>query len=116
MMALPFVFVAFVINFPAGLLVYWITTNLWTVGQGLVVRRLAPPARAGRLRVPRGCPRPPGARRRRPSEKTTTGPRRERRVAPSDADGREAAPRRPHRGAAPPPPPRKKKKRSGRRR
>jgi YidC/Oxa1 family membrane protein insertase len=43
MMALPFVFVAFVINFPAGLLVYWITTNLWTVGQGLVVRKLAPP-------------------------------------------------------------------------
>ena len=27
MLALPFVFVVFVINFPAGLIVYWITTN-----------------------------------------------------------------------------------------
>src|SRR3954466_13480498 len=43
MMGLPFFFVPFVIGFPAGLLVYWITTNLWTVGQGIVVRRLAPP-------------------------------------------------------------------------
>src|SRR3954467_4428728 len=42
MMGLPFFFVPFVIGFPAGLLVYWITTNLWTVGQGVVVRRLAP--------------------------------------------------------------------------
>src|SRR5205085_1850925 len=37
MMGLPFFFVPFVIRFPAGLLVYWITTNLWTVGQGLVI-------------------------------------------------------------------------------
>src|SRR5919206_330667 len=43
MMGLPFFFVPFVIGFPAGLLVYWITTNLWTVGQGVVVRKLAPP-------------------------------------------------------------------------
>jgi YidC/Oxa1 family membrane protein insertase len=39
MYGLPFVFVFFVINFPAGLIVYWITTNLWTVGQGYVLRR-----------------------------------------------------------------------------
>ena len=38
-LALPFVFVIFVINFPAGLLVYWITTNLWTVGQGYLIRK-----------------------------------------------------------------------------
>jgi YidC/Oxa1 family membrane protein insertase len=25
-----------------GLVLYWVTTNLWTVGQGLVTRRLAP--------------------------------------------------------------------------
>ena len=30
-LALPFLFVAFVWQFPAGLLVYWITTNLWTI-------------------------------------------------------------------------------------
>src|SRR6478609_6533942 len=29
MIALPFVFVPFIQGFPAGLLVYWITTNLW---------------------------------------------------------------------------------------
>ncbi len=40
MMGLPFVFTIFIINFPAGLLLYWITTNLWTVGQATVVRRM----------------------------------------------------------------------------
>ena len=32
MIALPFVFVFFIKGFPAGLMVYWITTNFWTVG------------------------------------------------------------------------------------
>jgi YidC/Oxa1 family membrane protein insertase len=40
---LPLVFAAFVPNFPAGLIVYWITTNFWTLGQQVVVRRLWPP-------------------------------------------------------------------------
>src|SRR3954471_20332783 len=39
MYALPFVFVTFVINFPAGLLVYWITTNLWTIVQQWIIRK-----------------------------------------------------------------------------
>ena len=50
---LPFVFVFFIIDppggtgvFPVGLLIYWMTTNLWTVGQGIVTR--------GRARSP--CP------------------------------------------------------------
>ena len=30
-------------NFPTGLLVYWITTNLWTVGQAFVIRTWFPP-------------------------------------------------------------------------
>ena len=44
MLALPFVFILFIINatFPVGLLLYWVTTNLWTVGQGLVTRRMFP--------------------------------------------------------------------------
>ena len=42
MLALPFVFVIFIINFEAGLIVYWITTNTWTIGQQLAVRRLFP--------------------------------------------------------------------------
>ena len=40
--ALPFLFIPFVIHFKAGLVLYWATTNLWTVGQGIVTRRLVP--------------------------------------------------------------------------
>jgi YidC/Oxa1 family membrane protein insertase len=40
MVVLPVAFVFVVINFPVGLLLYWLTTNLWTVGQGVVTRRL----------------------------------------------------------------------------
>src|SRR5918998_1512600 len=48
MFALPFVFVIFIINFEAGLIVYWITTNVWTIGQQLLVKKLYPkPALAG---------------------------------------------------------------------
>ena len=42
LMVLPVVFVPFILNFPAGLMLYWLTTNLWTTGQGLVTRRLMP--------------------------------------------------------------------------
>jgi YidC/Oxa1 family membrane protein insertase len=42
MMVLPLVFIGVVAQFPAGLVLYWMTTNLWTVGQGLVTRRLVP--------------------------------------------------------------------------
>ena len=42
-MLLPFIIVPFIINFPAGLVVYWITTNFWTFGQQVVVRKIAPP-------------------------------------------------------------------------
>jgi YidC/Oxa1 family membrane protein insertase len=42
MMALPFFFIPFIVHFPAGLVLYWMTTNLWTVGQGLITRRLIP--------------------------------------------------------------------------
>jgi YidC/Oxa1 family membrane protein insertase len=40
MLGLPFVFVPFIIGFPAGLLVYWITTNIWTVSQQQVIKRV----------------------------------------------------------------------------
>ena len=37
---LPLVVVLFVFQFPvpAGLVIYWMTTNLWTAGQQLVMR------------------------------------------------------------------------------
>jgi YidC/Oxa1 family membrane protein insertase len=42
MMVLPIAFIPLIARFPTGLVLYWMTTNLWTVGQGLVTRRLAP--------------------------------------------------------------------------
>jgi YidC/Oxa1 family membrane protein insertase len=41
-LALPIVAIFFVIHFPTGLMLYWSTTNLWTVGQGLITRRFMP--------------------------------------------------------------------------
>jgi YidC/Oxa1 family membrane protein insertase len=39
----PFLFVPIIARFPSGLVVYWITTNFWTFGQQVAVRKLAPP-------------------------------------------------------------------------
>jgi YidC/Oxa1 family membrane protein insertase len=41
-MVLPIVFIPFILSFPSGLMIYWLTTNLWTTGQGIVTRRLMP--------------------------------------------------------------------------
>ena len=48
MFVLPLVFVPFIISFPAGLVLYWITTNVWTIGQQFVVKRVLPAPHAGR--------------------------------------------------------------------
>ena len=42
-LVLPIVFVPILINFEAGLLVYWITTNVWTFGQQIAVKKFLPP-------------------------------------------------------------------------
>jgi YidC/Oxa1 family membrane protein insertase len=42
MLVLPIVFIPFILHFPSGLMIYWMTTNLWTTGQGFVTRRLMP--------------------------------------------------------------------------
>ena len=42
LMVLPVAFVPFLLHFPAGLMIYWLTTNLWTTGQGMITRRLIP--------------------------------------------------------------------------
>ena len=39
MMVMPLFFVIFIFRFPSGLLVYWVTTNLWTIAQQYVIRR-----------------------------------------------------------------------------
>ena len=43
MFVLPVVIAPFIITQPAGLAVYWISTNIWTIGQQFVVKRIAPP-------------------------------------------------------------------------
>ncbi|MCW3003239.1 MAG: YidC/Oxa1 family rane protein insertase [Conexibacter sp.] len=40
MLVMPFLFVGFVFGFPAGLIMYWITTNIWTIGQQQFLRRV----------------------------------------------------------------------------
>ena len=97
MLALPFVFVIFIINFEAGLIVYWITTNTWTIGQQFLVRKLFPkPEPIGASDGAAGA-KPAGGK---------PGP-----SSPKAGGGNGAASRK-----APPPGPRKKKKRTGRRR
>jgi YidC/Oxa1 family membrane protein insertase len=106
MLLLPLVFVVILFRYPAGLLVYWITTNVWTIGQQfLIKRRLPPPAK------------PPDP----PPGSANGKPKRPLREAIAAATGSANADPQPatagsSTAAAPPRPPRKKKKRSGRRR
>jgi YidC/Oxa1 family membrane protein insertase len=55
MMIVPLIFITVIAGFPAGLVLYWVTTNLWTVGQGVITRRLMPktPAPSWPKRTPR---------------------------------------------------------------
>ncbi len=114
MFALPFVFVIFIINFEAGLILYWITTNVWTIGQQLLVKKLYPK------------PEPLDPRDAVPEQKPARG---KPAAAAALNDGAEAKPAAKQKAKAqssgdgngarakpPPGSPRKKKKRSGRRR
>ena len=58
-LALPFIFAFFIVNFPIGLMLYWVTTNLWTVGQGLITRRLVPKPEPPPKRTSRTPPKEP---------------------------------------------------------
>ena len=33
LLILPLAFLFVIVNFPAGLVLYWVTTNLWTTGR-----------------------------------------------------------------------------------
>ena len=112
MMALPFVFVPFIQSFPAGLIVYWITTNFWTVGQQYVIRRTAGlPVRGAPTPVPAGAAAATAA------EPPPIPERRSKAKAKATANGRDGDAPAPRRASAPPPPPRqRRKKKTGRRR
>lgn len=60
-LGLPVLFAPFVLiyNFPAGLMIYWLTTNLWTTGQGFVTRRLRPAPAEPEKRSSRTPPKEP---------------------------------------------------------
>jgi YidC/Oxa1 family membrane protein insertase len=121
MLAMPFVFGIFLVNFKAGLIVYWITTNVWTIGQQLLVKKLYPKPAAfvSKADEPdggggaRGKPAPdePAPAPAPAASKAAVGKGRGRVKAAvsNDSSGNGAS-------AKPPPNPRKKKKRSGRRR
>jgi len=123
MMALPFVFVTFIINFPAGLIIYWITTNVWTIGQQLAIKRWLPPPEPITATAGGGAVALSGNGESRPArgktveekpaiEEKKPGRRGKAKAeAASSSNGDDGA-----KPAAPPPGPRKKKKRSGRRR
>jgi YidC/Oxa1 family membrane protein insertase len=100
MMFLPIIFITFVAQFPMGLILYWMTTNLWTVGQGLITRRLVPKPN--------------------PSAPPPTGPKRSSRTPPKDDDDgtseNGAIPGSPRPSPAPPQTRRVKKKKGGARR
>jgi YidC/Oxa1 family membrane protein insertase len=60
MFILPLIFVPFVISFPAGLIVYWITTNVWTIGQQYTIGKIIPmPKVATAAEVAAAKPPPP---------------------------------------------------------
>jgi YidC/Oxa1 family membrane protein insertase len=56
-MLLPIVFIPFILEFPSGLMIYWLTTNLWSTGQGIITRRLMPRPVAPPKRTSRTPPR-----------------------------------------------------------
>ena len=124
MLLLPLFFVIFIISFPAGSILYWITTNTWTIAQQAAIRRRIGPV----LPVTPAAPAPSSGRRDgRPAATDANGDgpgggggvsgllrgkakseeKQLAAVGPSTGTRRETRP---------PPPPRKKTKRSRRRR
>lgn len=68
MLALPLIITPFIINFPAGLILYWITTNVWTIGQQFVIQRIIPapqPPTPEEIAAAKPPPPPPKKKKRR---------------------------------------------------
>jgi YidC/Oxa1 family membrane protein insertase len=71
MFLLPLIFVPFILKFPAGLILYWITTNIWTIGQQLAIRKIIPvpvvatPEGAAAIQAAKPPPPPPRKKKKR---------------------------------------------------
>ena len=66
--ALPVIFTPFILTFPVGLVLYWITTNVWTIGQQYAVKAFwpAPPvATVEEVKATRAPPPPPRKKKKR---------------------------------------------------
>ncbi len=122
MLLMPLFFVVFIISFPAGVIVYWITTNSWTILQQYIVKRRLGPmgplptaeataggGRGGGTAVATAEPAANGS-----SGGGLAGLLRGRTKSADEPVSVGGGSR--GTGAPPPRPPRKKKKRSGRRR
>ena len=120
-LALPFLFVAFIWQFPAGLLVYWITTNLWTILQQSIIKKRLGPLREQAMAAAKAAKEEQEAAKQKGGGKSKSdgkgGGRALGKLSPTaataDSGGGDAKART---NGPPPAPPRKKKKRSGRRR
>src|SRR4051795_5826041 len=127
-LALPFFFIAVIWRFPAGLLIYWITTNLWTILQQSIIKKRLGPLRAEVAAAAKAAKEKEKAEKAegeqvkgKGKEKGGGGSRPLGKLSPTAAvaageGGGGAAAKRSGTNAPPPAPPRKKKKRSGRRR
>ena len=104
MLLLPVVFVVILYRYPAGLLVYWITTNTWTIGQQYLIKKRMPPPPKPDVSAAAANGKPKGSLRTAIAA-ATAGASAERKPVTTPAPS-----------STPPAPPRKKKKRSGRRR
>src|SRR3954454_17071183 len=71
MFILPLIFVPFILSFPAGLILYWITTNFWTIGQQYTIQKLIPmpvaatPEGAAAIAATKPPPKPPKKKKKR---------------------------------------------------
>jgi YidC/Oxa1 family membrane protein insertase len=123
MLLVPLLFVILIINFPAGLILYWITTNTWTLGQQWAIRRrigpVVPVARAAPAASPGGRDGRRSAAANGDASGGGGGLSGSLRGEPKSEEKQPAgvgSSTRAHREASPPRPPPNRKKRSGRRR
>ena len=71
MFVLPLIFVPFILGFPAGLILYWITTNIWTIGQQFAIQKVVPapvvatPQGAAAVQAAKPPPKPPRKKKKR---------------------------------------------------